>query len=69
MAVGAPPQLPGAEGAAGRPAVAFALVGEDASAAERHRHGQPSAVVATTGVACDCTHADQESGRSRAAVR
>ena len=46
MAVGAPPQLPRAEGAPRGAAVALALVGEDAAAAKRHRHGpavRPSA--------------------------
>ena len=40
MAIGAPPQLSWPEGALGGAAVAFALVGLDAAAAERHRHPQ-----------------------------
>jgi hypothetical protein len=37
VAVGAPPQLPRAEGASRGPAIALALVGEDAAPSQRHR--------------------------------
>jgi hypothetical protein len=37
MPVGAPPQAPEPKGAARRATIAFALVGLDATAAERHR--------------------------------
>ena len=42
MAVGAPPQLPWPEGAFRGSAVAFALVGPDAAAPERHRDRSPT---------------------------
>src|SRR6202021_325179 len=42
MAVGPPPQSPWPEGAFRCSVIAFALVGLDAAASERHRHRSPS---------------------------
>src|ERR1035437_754825 len=42
VAVGAPPQSPWPERAFWRPAIAVALVGPDAAAPERDRHGLPA---------------------------
>ena len=42
MAVGAPPQLPGLEGAFWGAAIAFTLVGPDAAAPKRNRDGLPA---------------------------
>jgi hypothetical protein len=42
MAVGAPPQLPRPERAHGGSTITLALVGSDAAAPERDRHGLPA---------------------------